>query len=120
MMDPREEIPPHLKAELRRRSEKAHEAEAHRSLLPPAEAFEKWKAGRLGSLDLSRCMRACLSEPLARLNGKYRSSPYEYQVAEAVVDGILDRGEMSAEALECLAPALAVYEGMLASRRRMS
>jgi hypothetical protein len=65
-------------------------------------------------------MRACLSEPLARLNGKYRSSPYEYQVAEAVVDGILDRGEMSAEALECLAPALAVYEGMLASRRRMS
>jgi len=27
-------------------------------------------------------------------------------VAEAVVDGILDRGEMSVEALECLAPAL--------------
>lgn len=36
----------------------------------------------------------------------WRGSLYEYQVAEAVVDGILDRGEMSAEALECLAPAL--------------
>jgi hypothetical protein len=74
--------------------------------LPLAEAFEEWKAGRLGSLDLSRRMRACLSGPLARLNGKYRSNPYEYQVAKAIVDGILDRGEMSAEALECLAPAL--------------
>jgi hypothetical protein len=39
-------------------------------------------------------------------------------MTEAVVDGILDRGEMSAEALECLAPALDVYEGIRASRRR--
>ena len=120
MRDPREEIPPHLKAELRRWSEKAHEAEARQSLLPLAEAFEEWKAGRLGSLNLSRRMRACLSGPLARLNGKYRSSLYEYQVAKAIANGVLDRGEMSAEALECLAPALAVYEGMRASRRWMS
>jgi hypothetical protein len=117
MKDPRQEIPPHLRAELRRWSEKAHEVEAHKSLLPMAEAIEEWKAGRLRSPDLSRRMRACLSGPLARLNGKYRSNLYEYQVAKAVVDGILDRGEMSAEALECLAPALAVYEGMRASRR---
>ncbi len=118
MRDPREEVPPHLKAELRRWSEKAHEVEARESLLPLAEAFEEWKAGRLGSLDLSRQMRACMSGLLARLNGKYRSNLYEYQVAKAVVDGILDRGEMSAEALECLAPALAVYEGMRASRQK--
>jgi hypothetical protein len=36
----------------------------------------------------------------------WRGDLYEYQVAEVVVDGILDRGEMSAEALECLAQAL--------------
>ncbi len=120
MRDPREEIPPHLKAELRWWSEKAHEAETRQSLLPLAEAFEERKAGRLGSLDLSRRMRACQSGPLARLNNKYRSNLYEYQVAEAVVDGILDRGEMSAEVLECLAPALAAYEGMRASRQRGS
>jgi hypothetical protein len=63
-------------------------------------------------------MRACLSGRLARLNNKYRSNLYECQVAEAVVDGIQDRGEMSAETLECLVPALAVYEGMRASRQK--
>jgi hypothetical protein len=36
----------------------------------------------------------------------WRGNLYEYQVAEAIVDGILDRGEMSAEALESMAPAL--------------
>ena len=36
----------------------------------------------------------------------WRGNLYECHVAEAVVDSILDRGEISAEALECLAPAL--------------
>jgi hypothetical protein len=48
----------------------------------------------------------------------WRVSLYEYQVAEAVADGILDRGEMSAEALESLPRRSPVYEGMRTSRQR--
>ena len=100
-----------VKRLLRDAAAAAHEEELRRALLPVAEAFERWKAGQLGSGELSEIIHRFHQGPNRELFGRYNNPYLNLAVAHAIVTGILDRSAVAPELLEHLAGDLAFHEG---------
>ena len=89
-----------VKRALRRLSAAADEEELRRALLPVAAAFEEWRAGQLGSGELTERIHDFHQGPARELFKRYYSGPLEYAVAQAIVVGVLDRKAVPADVLE--------------------
>jgi hypothetical protein len=104
-----------VKRALRSLSAVAHEEELRRALLPVATAFEEWRAGRLGSGELTERIHDFHEGPARELFKKYDSGPLEYAVAQAIVVGVLDRKAVPVEVLEHCKGAIELVERALRS-----
>lgn len=104
------EIPKSVLHQLRELAARAHEEELRRVLLPLAESFERWKAGRLETSDLVDLLREFHQGPARQLFGRYNSKPIEAPVASAVASGVLDRKAVPEAVLKVLAPLIEFYE----------
>ena len=100
-----------VKHALRRLSAVAHEEELRRALLPVAAAFEEWRAGQLGSGELTERIHDFHQGPARELFKKYNSGPLEYAVAHAIVARVLDREVVPAEVLEHCKGVIELLEG---------
>jgi hypothetical protein len=89
-----------VKRALRALAAAAHEEELRRALLPVAAAFEEWRAGRLGSGDLTVRIHEFHHGPARELYKTYNLGSLELAVAGAIVAGVLDRGAVPVEVLE--------------------
>lgn len=105
-----QDIPKRIKRLLREQSMLAHEEELRRALLPLANSFEEWKAGKLDSGRLSLMIHDFHQGPSRELFSKYNSAFLELNVAGAIVGGILDRKTIPEEVLEHLSKAIAFCE----------
>jgi hypothetical protein len=110
MKDPSKRV----KRLLREAAGAAHEEELRRALLPVAEAFERWKAGRLGSGELSDLIQRFHQGSNRELFLRYNTPDLDLAVAHAIVTGVLDRSTIAPELLEHLAGALGFYESQAA------
>jgi len=100
-----------VKHALRRLSAVAHEEELRRALLPVAAAFEEWRAGQLGSGELTERIHDFHQGPARELFKRYNSGPPEYAVAQAIVVGVLDRKAVPADVLNHCRRAIELLEG---------
>ena len=82
-----------------------------RALLPVAAAFEEWRAGQLGSGELTERIHDFHQGPARELFKRYYSGSLEYAVAQAIVGGVLDRMTVPAEVLEHCKAAIELLEG---------
>ena len=89
----------------------AHEEELRRALLPLADAFDAWRAGRLSSGDLSERIHAFHQGPARELFARYDPRLVRFAVARAIHAGILPRESVPAEVLDFLAAALEFQAG---------
>jgi len=91
---------------LRELSAKAYEEELRRALLPLSEVFERWRAGEVGSRELSEQIHEFHQGPARKLWSRYDTRNFEINVAHAIVSGILDRSEVPADVLASLGNAI--------------
>jgi hypothetical protein len=104
------EMPKRVKRALREVAMQAHEEELRRLLLPLADAFDQWRAGRLSSGELVDMIHQFHQGPARELFKKYNYASLELAVAHAVVTGVIDRGQLPGEILDHLRRAIQFYE----------
>lgn len=90
----------YVKRALRELAAAAHEEDLRRALLPIATAFDEWKAGKLGSGELTERIHAFHKGLARELWVRYNSRPLEFAVAHAIVEGLIDRNHVPAEVVE--------------------
>lgn len=90
----------------------AQEEELRRALLPLAEAFEQWKAGKLAGIDLVEEIHRFHQGPARELYLRYERPLLFSSVAQAIVNGIIKKETVSAEVLEHLAGMLEYYSAV--------
>jgi len=90
----------------------AYERELHRELVKLDQSFAEWRAGRLGSGELSHRVHQYDIGPSRELYKRYNGDPHDMSVAYAIVVGILQRDEMPAELLEAIAGPLSFFQSM--------
>ena len=78
----------------------AHEEELRRALLPLAAVFDQWRAGQLGSGELTEIIHEFHDGPARELWKKYNSGPLEFAVAHAIVSGVIEKEAVPADVIE--------------------
>jgi len=106
----RPQIPRKVKRLLLEYAAAAHEEELRRALLAVSSAFDDWKAGRLGTWELSDKIHEFHQGPSRELYKFYTSPPHEMCVASAIVKGILDRETIPGILLDHLATVIEFCE----------
>ena len=101
-----------VKKLIREFAAEAHERELHRELTKLDRRFAEWRAGRLGSGELSDEIHQYETGPSRELFKRYNGELPDMMVAYAITAGILERREMPAELLEALSGPLQYFEGM--------
>lgn len=109
-----QDYPKHIKKMLREYAAEAHERELHRELTKLDQSFAEWRAGKIGSGELSDRVHQYEVGPSRELFKQYNGGRHEMLVAYAIVVGILKREEVSSELLEALAKPLSFYESLQA------
>jgi hypothetical protein len=104
------EMPKRLKRALREAAMTAREEELRRALVPLEAAFQRWRAGHVGSGELAELIHEFHEGPVRELFKKYNYGPLELAVAHAIVSGVLDRSRLPSELVEALGRAIAFYE----------
>ena len=103
------EHPKHVKKLIRDLLAEAYERELQRELLKLDRSFAAWRAGQIGSGELSHRVHQYDSGPSRELFKRYNTSTPDLTVAYAIVTGILKREEIPPEVLAALSNALAFY-----------
>jgi hypothetical protein len=106
------EYPKKIKKLIREFAAEAHERELHRELTRLDRRFAEWRAGRLGSGELSDEIHQYETGPSRELFKRYNGGLPDMMVAYAIAAGILQRGEVPAELLEALAGPLEYFDRM--------
>jgi hypothetical protein len=104
------ETPKRIKRALREAGMAAHEEELRRALVPLDAAFERWRAGQVGSGELAEVIHEFHDGPARELFKKYNSGQLEFAVAHAIVSGVLDRSSLPTDLLETLRGPIAFYD----------
>ena len=107
------EYPKHIKKLIRYYATLAHEEELRRALESLAAKFDEWRAGNLGSHELSQAIHEFHQGPTRDLFKRY-NEPYfhlDMAVARAIVTGILDQAQMEQDLLEHVGPIIQSYRG---------
>jgi hypothetical protein len=100
----------HTKRALRELAGTAHEEALRRALRPVGEAFARWNRGELSSVALGELMHEFHQGPARQLWVTYHRATLEISVAQAILDGLLDRQTIAPDVLESLGRALAFCE----------
>ena len=105
------EYPKHIKKLIRYYATLAHEEELRRALESLAAKFDEWRAGNLGSHELSQTIREFDQGPSRDLFKRYNEPyfPHDLAVAHAIATGVLDEKRLESELLELLTPAIRSY-----------
>jgi hypothetical protein len=107
------ELTKSLKRKLREQSMLAHEEELHRALAPLAGAFDQWRQGQLDSGALAVQIHDWDHGPARELFKKYNDGLIEFNVARAIVTGILDEQAVPPDVSEYLQRHIAFYHEQL-------
>jgi hypothetical protein len=104
------DLPKPVKRALRELATQAHEEELRRALLPLAEAFNRWRAGHLGSGELGDLIHEFHQGPARRIFKRYDAPDLDLVIAHAIVEGLLDRTRIAPDVLEHMRRPLALFE----------
>lgn len=88
-----------VKRALRELAARAHEEDLRRALVPVAAAFDRWRAGDLGSGDLAQILHEFHDGPARELFKLYNGN-HAWAVAHAIVRGVINRTTVPADVLE--------------------
>jgi len=105
-----QQYPKNIKRLLREYMMEAYERELHRELVKLDQSFAEWRAGQIGSGELSYRVHQYEVGPSRELYKKYNDSPHDVNVAYAIVTNILKRDEIPAELLEAISSLLTFYQ----------
>jgi hypothetical protein len=103
-----------IKRLLREFAAEAYEKELSRELAKLDMSFEEWRDGKIISGELSYRIHQYEAGVSRELFKKYNEGKNDFNVAYAIVTGILDRDTIPEEVLETIDKHLRFYESMKA------
>lgn len=106
------DYPKSIKRLLREYAAKAYEKELSRELAQLDDSFVEWRDGKINSGELSYRIHQYETGVSRELFKKYNEGKNDFNVAYAVVTGILDRKDVPGELLEAIDKHLRFYESM--------
>jgi hypothetical protein len=101
-----------IKRLLREYNAQLYEAELHQALALLDMDFSAWRSGEITSAELNRRIHAYETGTARDLYKQYDQGLADINVAHAVVVGLLDEDQMSAELLEALSRQLAFFRSL--------
>lgn len=97
---------------LRKYKSEAYEIELHRELLKLETSFKKWKAGEISNGELSYRVHEYEQGPSRELYKKYNYGEDDFNVAYAIVTGLLDNENIPDEFINEISGVLSFYQDM--------
>ncbi len=107
-----QQYPKQIKRALREIMAQAYERELERELRKLDQSFAEWRAGSIGSGELSYRVHQYETGPSRELFKQYNMNQPDLCVAYAIVVGILEREEVAPEVLAAIGAPLAFYQGL--------
>jgi len=104
-----EEYPRRVKRELKELAGQAYENELGRELGELAQHFDDWRDGKIGASDLTELVHQYHNGPARELWKKYNGPFTELLVASAIVNGILQKEQVSEETRPYVEEAIKRY-----------
>ena len=102
----------HVKRLLRELAAEAYEKELSRELAKLDKSFEEWREGKINGGELSHRIHQYEVGPSRELYKKYNDGQNEFNVAYAIVTGMLDREEVPEELIEAIDKHVRFYESL--------
>lgn len=102
-----------IKRLIREYAARAYEAELGQALGALEVQFSRWRSNQISAFELSDHIHAFHQGPSRELWKRYNARLDDWQVARAIVSGLLPRETTPAELLEALQPIIAYYEDEL-------
>jgi len=106
------DYPKHIKKQLLAALTEAYERELHRELVKLDQSFDGWRNRQVSNGELNYRIHQYDIGPSRELFKRYNGGSHDMTVAYAIVVGILQRDEISAELLEALAGPLSFFQDM--------
>jgi hypothetical protein len=103
------EYPKQIERELKVLAGQAYENELGRELGELAQHFDAWREGKISASDLTELIHEYHNGPARELWKKYNSPFTELQVANAIVNGILQKEQVSEETRPYIEEAIERY-----------
>jgi len=102
----------HVKRLLRELAAEAYEKELSRELAKLEKSFDDWREGRINSGELSDRIHQYEVGPSRDLYKKYNDGQNDFNVAFAIVTGLLDREEVPEQLMEAIDNHVRFYESL--------
>ena len=102
----------HVKRLLRELAAEAYEKELSRELAKLDKSFEEWREGKINSGELIHRIYQYEVGPSRELYKKYNDGQNDFNVAYAIVTGMLDREEVPEELIEAIDKHVRFYESL--------
>ncbi len=103
------------KRTMRQLANEAYERELCRELTKLDHSFSAWRDGEISSIELSSRVHQTEKLFLRELHKKYNQGKDDFNVAYALVSGVLDRSEVPTQILDVLEKHLHLYQSMKVS-----
>jgi DNA primase large subunit len=101
-----------IKRLLRELVAEAYEKELSRKLTQLNESFAEWRDGKISSGELSHRIHQYETGASRELFKKYNEGKNDFNVAYAIVTGILDREDIPGEVIEAIDKHIRFYESL--------
>jgi hypothetical protein len=92
--------------------QEAYELELNRELKILAESFKAWEQGEISNGELSYRIHEYDRGPSKELYKQYNRGDNAFNVAYAIVTGMLDREEIPADVMEAIQGQITFYEDL--------
>lgn len=106
------DYPKNIKRMIREFAVEAYEKELSRELVRLDESFEEWRMGKIKSGELSDRIHQYETGASRELFKKYNEGKNDFNVAYAVITGILNRENVPKELIEAIDKHLLFYQSM--------
>jgi hypothetical protein len=101
-----------VKRLLREFAAEAHEKELSRELARLDKSFSEWRAGKINSGELSYRIHQYETGASRELFNKYNEGENDFNVAYAIVTGILNRQDVPEELIEAIDKQISFYNSL--------
>ena len=108
------DYPKSIKRLLREFAAEAYEKELSRELARLEESFAEWRDEKINSGELSNRIHQYETGASRELFKKYNEGKNDFNVAYAIVTGILDQEDIPEELIEAIAKHMRFYESLKA------
>ena len=102
----------HIKRLLRELAAEAYEKERSRELAKLERSFGEWREGHINSGELSHRIHQYEVGPARELYKKYNDGQNDFNVAYAIVTGLLAREEVPKELLQAIDKHVGFYQSL--------